>query len=206
METTKKVLLIDAHLTYPNWTEGKLNNAFIQIAKDFFTTKNFQVLETDIEQGYDPDKEVEKHLEADIVILQMPVNWFGAPWIYKKYVDEVFNSGLNSQKFLSGDGRSAEDASKQYGTGGKMQGKKFMICATWNAPAASFNDPSQVLFQGKSVADLFLNITSNYKFCGVDILPGYNCFDIFRSSQIEADLENYPKHLAEVFNLKKLAV
>lgn len=131
----------------------------------------------------------------------MPVNWFGAPWIYKKYVDEVFNSGLHSKKFLSGDGRTLDDASKQYATGGKMQGKKFMICATWNAPAAGFNDPSQELFQGKSVDYLFLNITSNYKFCGYEILAGYNCFDIFRSSQIEKDLENYPKHLAEVFNL-----
>lgn len=131
----------------------------------------------------------------------MPVNWFGAPWIYKKYVDEVFNSGLHSKKFLSGDGRTLDDASKQYATGGKMQGKKFMICATWNAPAAGFNDPSQELFQGKSVDYLFLNITSNYKFCGYEILAGYNYFDIFRSSQIEKDLENYPKHLAEVFNL-----
>jgi len=61
-------------------------------------------------------------MEADIIILQTPVNWFGAPWIYKKYADEVFNSGLQSQKFLTGDGRTREDASKQYGSGGKMQG------------------------------------------------------------------------------------
>ena len=108
MENTKKVLLINTHLTYPNWTEGKLNNAFIQVAKDFFTTKSFQVLETKVEDGYNPEEEVEKHLEADIVILQMPVNWFGAPWIYKKYVDEVFNSGLHSQKFLSSDGHQRE--------------------------------------------------------------------------------------------------
>jgi Flavodoxin-like fold len=26
-----------------------------------------------------------------LVILQTPVNWFSAPWIYKKYVDEVFD-------------------------------------------------------------------------------------------------------------------
>ena len=31
-------------------------------------------------------------MAADLVILQMPVNWFSAPWIYKKYVDEVFMS------------------------------------------------------------------------------------------------------------------
>ena len=32
----KTVLLINTHLTYPNWTEGKLNDSFIQVAKTFF--------------------------------------------------------------------------------------------------------------------------------------------------------------------------
>lgn len=194
----KKVLLINTHLTYQDWSEGTLNNSFIQKAKDFFTTKGLEVLHTQIENGYDADEEVEKHLQADIIILQTPVNWFGAPWIYKKYVDEVFNSGLHSQKFLSGDGRTREDATKQYGTGGKMQGKKFMICATFNAPAESFDNPKQFLMQGKGTDDLFLNITSNYRFCGVEILEGYNCFDIFKDGDITKDIENYPKHLEKI--------
>lgn len=195
----KKVLLINTHLTYPNWTEGTLNNSFIQKAKSFFETIGFEVLETKVESGYNPDEEAEKHLEADIVILQTPVNWFGAPWIYKKYVDEVFNSGLFSKKFLTGDGRTRQDDSKQYGTGGLLQGKKFMICATWNAPGEAFDNPSQLLMQGKSTTDLFLNITSNYKFCGFDILTGYNCFDIYKSENSAKDLENYPAHLERVF-------
>lgn len=197
----KKVLLINTHLTYPNWSEGLLNDTFQQKAKDFFLSKGFEVLETKVENGYDADKEVEKHLQADIIILQTPINWFGAPWIYKKYVDEVFNSGLHSAKFLSGDGRTREDASRQYGTGGKMQGKKFMVSSTWNAPKASFNDPNQVLFEGRSTADVLIQITSNYRFCGVDIVPDYNCFDIFKDGDIAGDLENYPKHLEMVFGL-----
>lgn len=197
----KKVLLINTHLTYPNWTEGKLNNSFIQKAKDFFESKSFEILETKVEEGYNADEEVEKHLQADVIILQTPVNWFGAPWIYKKYVDEVFNTGLHSQKFLSGDGRTRDDATKQYGTGGKLHSKKFMICATFNAPAESFSNPSQQLMQGKNTSDLFLNITSNYRFCGVDILPEYNCFDIFKNGDIAKDLENYPKHLAKALDL-----
>ena len=201
MEKPKKVLLINTHLTYPNWTEGTLNNSFIQKAKDFFVAKGFEVSETKVEEGYNPEEEVEKHMEADIIILQTPVNWFGAPWIYKKYVDEVFNSGLNSQKFLSGDGRTREDASKQYGTGGKMQGKKFMVCATFNAPAEAFDNPSQMLMQGKGTADLFLPITSNYRFCSVEIATDYNCFDIFKDGNIAEVLENYPAHLAKVFDL-----
>lgn len=201
MENTKKVLLINTHLTYPNWSEGTLNDAFIEKAKDFFALKNYEVLETKIEEGYSPEDEVEKHLQAEIIILQMPVNWFGAPWIYKKYVDEVFNSGLFSKKFLSDDGRTREDTSKQYGTGGHLQGKKFMISATWNAPAAAFGDPKQVLLEGRGTADLLLPISSNYRFCGVEIMQGYNCFDIFKDSQIELDLKNYPKHLQEILNI-----
>lgn len=201
MTEAKKVLLINTHLTYPNWTEGTLNNSFIQKAKDFFKAKGFEVLETKVENGYNADEEVEKHLQADIVILQTPVNWFGTPWIYKKYVDEVFNSGLASKKLLSGDGRTRTDTTKQYGSGGLMQGKKFMICATFNAPAEAFDNPSQSLMQGKSTADLFLNITSNYKFCGYDVLTGYNCFDIYKNGDIANDLENYTTHLATTFNL-----
>ncbi|MBS7230576.1 NAD(P)H-dependent oxidoreductase [Flavobacterium psychroterrae] len=200
MEKKKKVLLINAHLTYPNWSEGNLNNSFIEVAKHFFTANNYEILETVIEKEYNPDEEVRKHLEADIVILQTPINWFGAPWIYKKYIDEVFNSGLHSQKFLSGDGRTREDSSKQYGTGGKMQGKQFMICATWNAPEQAFGNIDQTLLQGKTTSDLFLNISSNYRFCGVDILPDYNCFDIYKSETIKKDLENYPAHLSKIFS------
>lgn len=201
MTKAKKVLLINAHLTYPNWTEGKLNNSFIRVAKDYFISHSYEVTESKIEDGYDVEEEVEKHMEADLVILQMPVNWFGAPWIYKKYVDEVFNSGLHSQKFLSGDGRTREDVSKQYGSGGKLQGKQFMICATWNAPQEAFDNPAQHLMNGKGTEDLFLNITSNYRFCGYDILKDYNCFDIFKSADIENDLTRYPNHLIKVLGL-----
>lgn len=201
MNSTKKVLLINTHLTYPNWSEGLLNNAFNQKAKEFFLEKGFEVVETKVENGYNAEEEVEKHLEADVIILQTPVNWFGAPWIYKKYVDEVFNSGLMSQKFLTDDGRTREDPSRQYGTGGKLHGKKFMVCATWNAPKTSFDDPNQILFEGRSTADVFIQITSNYKFCGVEILPDYNCYDIFKDGDIVKDLEDYPKHLATVLEL-----
>lgn len=198
MNSTKKVLLINTHLTYPNWSEGLLNEAFQQKAKEFFLEKGFEILETKIENGYDADEEVEKHLEAEIIILQTPINWFGAPWIYKKYVDEVFNSGLHSAKFLAGDGRTREDATRQYGTGGKMQGKKFMVSSTWNAPKASFDDPNQMLFEGRSTADVLIQITSNYRFCGVEIVADYNCFDIFKDGDIAGCLENYPKHLEKV--------
>ena len=190
-----KVLIVNAHLNYPGWSEGKLNLTFLDAAKVFFTERGHQILETLVEHGYSPDEEVQKHVSADLVILQTPVNWFGAPWIYKKYVDEVFNAGLAKKILLDGDGRTRQDPSRQYGTGGKMQGRKFMISATWNAPRETFDNPDSVLYGGKGVADLFLPITSNYKFCGYDILPAFGVFNIFKSPDIPGALENYKRHL-----------
>lgn len=198
-----KVLIINAHLTYPNWTEGTLNQAFVQTAKDFFASKSVEVLETHIEKGYNVEEEVQKHLDADVILLQMPVNWFGAPWIYKKYIDEVFNLGLGTQQFLSGDGRSPENPNNQYGTGGKMQGKKFLISATWNAPQEAFGNPTQTLLQGKSLEDIFLHITSVYRFCGAETLASFNCFNIFRreKTDIANDFKAFEQHLARVLGL-----
>ena len=70
-----------------------------------------------------------------------------------------------------------------------MQGKKFMICATWNAPREAFDNPDGVLYAGKGTADLFLHITSNYKFTGYDILPDYGVFDIFKIPTSRARLK-----------------
>ena len=189
-------LIINAHLNYPDWSEGTLNESMTEEATSFFIKLGHTVTKTNVEAGYDADEEVQKHVNADVVILQTPINWFGAPWIYKKYVDEVFNAGLHSKVLLDNDGRTRSDPTRQYGTGGHMQGKKFMVSATWNAPTAAFSNPDGVLFEGKSIDDLLLNITANYKFMGFDILPSYGIHDIFRdTTDIALGLEGLKKHL-----------
>jgi len=189
------ILIINTHLTYPGWSEGKLNFAFTEAAKRFFLERGHVVAETFVEKGYDPVEEVSKHQAADLVILQTPVNWFSAPWIYKRYVDEVFNEGLSSKIMLENDGRTRNDLSRQYGTGGKMGGRKFMVSATWNAPEEAFDNPDGILFEGKGRDDLFLHITSNYRFCGYEVLPDFGVFDIFKDPDIPAALRDYEVHL-----------
>ena len=41
-----KILIINTHLTYPGWSEGKLNFAFMDLAKAFFVERGHQVAET----------------------------------------------------------------------------------------------------------------------------------------------------------------
>jgi len=193
-----KVHIVNAHLSYPDWTEGTLNLAMVTRARMRLLDDGHDVTETKIEKDYDPGVEVQRHLEADLVILQTPINWFGPPWIYKRYVDEVFNSGLHSKKFMVNDGRTRSDPSRQYGTGGHMQGRGFFVAATWTAPAATFSNPDSVLFRGKSIDDLYLNISTSYRFVGYTVLPSYSIFDIFHSpDDVAAALEDYATHVAE---------
>lgn len=195
MEKKKKILLINTHQKYDGVAEGRLNKTLTAHAKSFFESQQFEVMETFINNGYEPKKEVEKHLSADLVIIQTPVFWFNAPWIYKKYADEVFMEGLLSQKMLNDDGRSRNDAAKQYGSGGNLGGKKVMVSATWNAPVESFDNQDQVFLNGKSANDVLFNITLNYKFCGYGILPNFHCFDVVKNPSIEQYMKEYDLHL-----------
>ncbi|GAB7528329.1 NAD(P)H-dependent oxidoreductase [Pseudomonas sp. 3A(2025)] len=195
----KKVLIINGHQTWPGISEGRLTRTLIEVIAQQMTAKGHVVQHTHIEQGYVIDTEVQKHLWADIIITQSPVFWFGTPWIYKKYVDEVFTAGLVQQSMLAGDGRTRSDPARQYGSGGKMQGKQYLLSLTMNAPQAAYNDPAQTLFAGKSEEDLFLANTANYKFCGVEILPIFSSTDVMKNPQVETHIARLKEHLRQVF-------
>ena len=194
----KKVLVINAHQFYEGFAEGRLNKTMTDVITETLKASGYEVKQTYIEKGYDVDEEVEKHLWADIIISQSPVYWFGAPWIYKKYIDEVFTKGLIDQSLLIDDGRTSKDSGKQYGTGGKMQGKKYMLSLTWNAPREAFDDKNQNLFDGKTVDDVFTGNMAVYKFCGAEVLPSFSCYDVMKAPDIKGDIERLRQHISGI--------
>ena len=194
----KHLLLINAHHFYEKISEGRLNRTMAGVIKDEMEKRGYEVRQTNIESGYDIDAEVQNHVWADLIVLQSPVCWFGTPWIYKKYVDEVFTAGMFEGSFLSGDGRTRDDPSKQYGSGGLMQGKKYMLSLTWNAPQEAFGDKEQVLFAGKTVDDVFVANTANYAFCSAEVLPSFSCHDVMKAPDIDGDIARLRAHLAKI--------
>ncbi|MNE15296.1 Modulator of drug activity B [compost metagenome] len=75
-----------------------------------------------------------------------------------------------------------------------------MLSLTWNAPREAFNNSEQKLFDGRSVDDVFIHNTSNYKFCGVEVLPTFSFFDVFKEPQISKDIENLKQKLIQIFD------
>ena len=191
------ILIINAHHKYP-FAEGRLNGSLVQKADESLTAGGHATRVVTIDDGWDVDRELENHQWADIVLLQTPVNWMGVPWTFKKYMDEVYTAGMGGQ-LCDGDGRHREAPEKQYGSGGTLVGKKYMLSLTFNAPKESFDDAGQFLFQGKGVDDLLFPMHMNFRFFGMEPLPTFACFDVMKNADVENDFKRFAAHLGENF-------
>ncbi|SHH21378.1 NAD(P)H-dependent oxidoreductase [Ferrimonas marina] len=189
------ILIINTHQPYP-FSEGKLSQAMVDLAAEVAQAKGHKVRITQVAEGYEVAEEIEKHLWADRVVLQIPVNWMGVPWSFKKYMDDVYTAGMMGE-LCDGDGRTRQDPSKQYGTGGKLEGKQYLMSLTFNAPQEAFDDPKQWLFEGKGVDDLLYPQHMNFRFFGLTGLPTFAAYDVMKNPQIEQDLVRFQAHLQQ---------
>lgn len=193
----QNIFIINGHEEY-TISPGKLNATLVEKAQNNLTAKGYTVKITTMKDDYDIEEEIAKHQWADAIILQTPVNWMGVTWSFKKYMDYVYSAGLD-KRLCDGDGRTRKDPNKQYGTGGTLTGKKYMLSLTFNAPKEAFNDPNQWFFEGKSVDDLFWPMHLNFKFFNMEPLPTFVCFDVMKNPDIENDFIEFESHLDQQF-------
>ena len=194
----RNILLVNGHQRYEGFAEGKLNQTLTETASDVLSNLGYEVKTTIVDSGYNIEEEHDKYAWADVVVVQTPVYWMSVPYLLKKYIDEVYTSAVG--KVLWGDdGRTRKDPSRKYGSGGTMQGKKYMISTTWNAPKEAFDDPDQ-FFQGKDVDDGFLWLHKNFEFFGMEALPSFSCHDVLKNSRIEDDVKQFEEHLNSAFS------
>ncbi|WP_111684726.1 NAD(P)H-dependent oxidoreductase [Winogradskyella tangerina] len=191
----KNIFLINGHEPY-EFSKGKLNSSLVNRLKSLLQDKDFEIKTTTMQDEYNIDEEIAKHQWADLIVVQMPVNWMATPWSFKKYQDYVYSFGMDG-RLCDGDGRTRKDNSKQYGTGGTLVGKKYMLSLTFNAPKAAFNDNDQWFFEGKSVDDLFWPTHLNFKFFGMKALPTFVCYDVLKNPDIENDFIRFDQHIKD---------
>jgi modulator of drug activity B len=191
----KKVLILNGHKYYKDVSEGNLTKNFIDKATEFFSKNNFEVKYTHIEKGYDVEEECQKFEWADYVLFHYPVYWMGIPWIAKKYFDETFTQGRHYES----DGRSRSDASKTYGSGGLLKGKKYMLSVTYNCPISEFDNPKG-FFDGLSLDQAHVATHKTFEFCGLKPLKTYSVHDIFKGDlDLTKELEKFESVLKENF-------
>jgi modulator of drug activity B len=191
------VYILNAH-HYSPIAEGQLNRSLVELADTQLRAKGYETQVFHTDNTWKVEEELDKHQWADVLILQCPINWMMVPWTFKKYMDEVYSAGMNGQ-LCQGDGRHRRAPKENYGGGGTLTGKKYMLSLTANAPREAFDSPKEYLFQGKSIDDLWFPMHMNFRFFGMEPLPSFACYDVMKAAEPEKDFERYRRHLDTYF-------
>lgn len=192
----RNILIVNGHQPFPS-SPGKLNAAFAGRAKAFFEDLGWHTRMVRTSVPWEIEEEVENQLWADLILLQFPLNSMGPPWSLKRYLDEVYTAGMDG-RLARGDGRTRSDPSRQYGSGGRMQGRHFMLSITTNAPRSAFGDPDQFLFAGRSPDDLLAPLHINFAFFGLAHAATFAAHDVNKAPRLEEDFERFEQTLREV--------
>lgn len=199
----KNILLLNGGKVFAH-SHGRLNDTLHAAAFETLSHAGFEMRQTKIDAGYDVQTEVENFLWADLVIYQMPGWWMGAPWIVKKYIDEVFTAGHGS--LYANDGRTRSDPTRKYGSGGLVSGKHYMLSLTWNAPEEAFVDPAQ-FFEGKGIDAVYFPFHKANQFLGMSPFATYLATDVMKAPMVAQTVQRYREHLSKIlaFDLSKTA-
>ncbi len=180
---------------------GLFNNTLTDWTTSFLQQEGFEFRVSNVNNHFDAMAEVENFKWADVIVYHTPIWWFQVPNRLKKYIDDVFTAGHQNGMYAS-DGRSRKDPAINYGTGGLMQGKKYMVTTTWNAPDTAFTLPGE-FFDQTSVDDgVLFGFHRMNRFVGMERIDGFHFHDLEKNATPER-IENYrlkyTQHLREAF-------
>ena len=190
------ILLIDGGKAYAH-SAGRLNHTLHQIARDTLTALGHNVRETVIDDGYDIQQEVEKFQWMDAVIWQMPGWWMHEPWTVKKYIDEVFTAGHDNGIYRN-DGRSRKNPDVNYGTGGLMQGKRYMVTTSWNAPQTAFTLEGEFFDRHTVDEGVLFGFHKMNQFVGMTRIEGFHFHDLEKNATPERIAEYHKAYVAHI--------
>jgi modulator of drug activity B len=199
MKHTEKIFVINGGQIFEH-SGGRFNKTLFEATLSFFSkTPGFEIRSTDINESYDPQREVENYVWADIVIYHTPIWWFQVPHGLKKYIDVVFTEGHQKGIYHS-DGRSSANPAINYGTGGTLHGRKYMVTSSWNAPETAFTLPGEFFSQHSVDQGALFGFHRMNAFTGMQPLESIHFYDVEKNADIVKDLERYVQHLHLVFS------
>lgn len=116
----KRTLMIVGH---PHWRDSFANRHIV----DEFARLNPEAVISNVTELYpdgniDDEAEQKKLLEADIIVMQFPIQWYGCPSTMHKWQEDVLTYGF------------------AYGFGGdKLEGKMLVASFTGATPAEGYS-------------------------------------------------------------------
>lgn len=197
----KKIFIINGGQSF-GVSKGKLNKTITEWTENFLKENDFEIKITNVSDGFDAKEEVEKFVWADVIIWHTPIWWFQLPFSLKEYIDSVFENGRGV--LFKNDGRTRTNPEINYGTGGLLHGKKYIITTTWNAPKGAFTLEDELMHKTSVDDGVLFGFHIAMKFIGLEKLDGFHFYDVIKGltpEKFEAYHKDYQNHLSKIFNL-----
>ncbi|WP_322969145.1 NAD(P)H-dependent oxidoreductase [Faecalibacter sp. LW9] len=192
----KNILIVNGAIRFAH-SGGTFNSSLVEWTTTIAEKLGNSVKIVNVQDEFDPMQEVENFKWADVIIYHTPIWWFHLPSRFKYYLDEVLTAGYNNGMYKN-DGRSHINPSINYGTGGLMQGKFYMVTSTWNAPEEAFTLEGE-FFKQTSVDDgILFGFHRMNDFLGLTRLDGMHFHDLEKNGSEERILKyktSYQTHL-----------
>ena len=80
-----RVFVINAGVKRPDGSGGWLNAEMTRMAKEAFERRKIESIITDLNEKWDLEKEVEKVLGSDLLLVQTPIWAMSTPWQYTRH-------------------------------------------------------------------------------------------------------------------------
>ena len=190
------VFIINGGQTFAH-SGGMFNNTLTGWTVEVIKEKGFAYRVTNINDAFDPMAEVENFKWADIIIYHTPIWWFQLPNGMKRYIDEVFTAGHNNGIYRN-DGRSRKNPDVNYGTGGLMQGTRYLVTTSWNAPQTAFTLEGEFFDRHTVDEGVLFGFHKMNRFVGMTRIEGFHFHDLEKNATPERIAEYHKTYVAHI--------
>ena len=180
-------------------SRGNFNKSLFEISVSHFSNDTlFKLKTTEINEAYLLSEELEKFIWSDLIIYHAPIWWFGIPYNFKKYLDEVLTFGYGKGMWIS-DGRKPEHPEINYGTGGLLHGKQYILTTSWNAPKGAFTIPGEFFNLISPDQGPLSGFHGMNRYLGVNLHTSLQFHDVEKNADTAAQLSEYHYFLKNNF-------
>lgn len=190
------VFIINGGQTFAH-SGGMFNNTLTGWTVEVMKEKGFAYRVTNINDAFDPMAEVENFKWADVIIYHTPIWWFQLPNGMKRYIDEVFTAGHDNGIYRN-DGRSRKNPDVNYGTGGLMLGKRYMVTTSWNAPQTAFTLEGEFFDRHTVDEGVLFGFHKMNQFVGMTRIEGFHFHDLEKNATPERIAEYHKAYVAHI--------
>lgn len=194
----KKIFIINGGFPFAH-SPGKFNKTLVETDVQYFKKfKNFEIKITEVGEPYNAKEEVEKLKWADLIIFHTPIWWFQLPFKFKEYLDVILTEG-HQKGIYDSDGRTRSNPAINYGTGGRLQGRKYLVTTSWNAPEEAFTWDGEFFDQTSVDQGILFGFHKMNQFIGLERLDTLHFHDMEKNADVPKELKRYTAFLKKHF-------